>query len=107
MRGTGLSLGVLCQHAFQRFADEALIRDAARLGLGFQGRDQGFGQAHGDPRGFRQGFKAHGFELAEIEGREVLVEEILGGLISGQDGDGFRGRISHSRRPLLRACIGR
>lgn len=84
-----------------------MIRDAARLRLRFQSCDQGFGQAHGDPRGFRQGLEPHGLELAEIERGEVLVEEILGLRVSGQDGDGFRGRVGHGGRPLGRACSGR
>lgn len=80
----------------QRLADQALIGDSALFRAGFQRRDQGFGQAHGDAGGFGQGFEAHGFELREIEGREVLIQKVLGLRVRGQDGNGCRGRLGHN-----------
>ena len=92
-RAVGSGSGIFRQRSFQRFTDQALIGDAPRFGLGFQGGDQGFGQAHRHAGGFRQGLETHGFELAEIERGEVLVEEVFG--VGGQDGNGFWGRVGH------------
>lgn len=76
---------------FQRLTDQALIRDAALGGFGFEGKHEGFGQAHVDAGGFGGAFPGKRFELGEVEGGEVLGEEGLGFLFSGHKGDGFHG----------------
>lgn len=64
--------------AFEEFADQALIGDAALGGFGFQSRQKGFGQAHVDPRGLGRGFPGEGAELRGVEGGKVLGEEGIG-----------------------------
>ena len=44
---------------FQRLTDEALVRNASGASAVLDGFQQGFGQAHVDPRGLPLEFKAH------------------------------------------------
>lgn len=66
---------VVGQRPLEGLADEALPGDAAGLGAGLERGDEGFGQAHGQAGGFRQGLEVQRAELGEVEGGEVLFEE--------------------------------
>ena len=48
------------QFPLQNLTDQALIRDAALGGFGFERGHQGFGQAHVDAGGFGGGFVGQG-----------------------------------------------
>ena len=85
--------------AFKKFADQAGVVDTTGGGAGFEGGQQGLGQAHVDAGGFGGGFPGEGAELGEVEGGEVLGEEGFGLGVSGHYGDGF-----HSGEPRGGAC---
>ena len=62
--------------AVERFVSERLL--ALFPEDGFQGEEEGFGQAHVDAGGFGGELPGQGAELGEVEGGEVLGEERLG-----------------------------
>ena len=64
--------------AFKEFADQALVGDAALGSFGFEGGQQGFGEAHVDAGGLGGGFPGQGAQLGEIEGGEAWARKASG-----------------------------